>query len=73
MGFVEKIRKTLTPKRMQKVNAAGAVFNLFAAIVAIFIGLPSEIVQIFLASGFCFVAGGLANWYMAKTETQKDV
>lgn len=72
MSLFEKIRNFLVPERMQKVNAVGAIFNLFCAIVVVFVGLPSVYAQIFLASGFCFVIGGLANWQMARMNSKND-
>lgn len=70
--WLKRIQSLLTPERMQKVNLVGAVFNLLCALGTILIGLPSEFTQIFLASGLCFIASGLANWQIARIKSKNN-
>jgi len=72
MSVFKKIKNALSPKTIYKVNVAGALLNLILAITSIFIGLEKEYMEIFVASGFCFVVGAGANAWILRIQETKD-
>ena len=70
MIMLNKMQKIFKPEKMYKFSIFGAVFNLLCAITAFYLTLPAIIVQIFIASGICFVIGGMGNWYILRIKNK---
>jgi hypothetical protein len=66
--WLYKIQAALKPERMYKISLVLAFFDLFLALGCLYIGLPAECAQIFLASTACFIVAGFGNWWIMRSQ-----